>query len=191
MFFKKHATIYEQGTMGEDCIYYLKRGTVKVFMTTYSGKERTIEIITNERIFGEQTVDRKPYFSSAKVLDDAVVYCIEGRTIKDLLKKDPDLRLLLFDSLRNKLELLVHTVVMDKLPAEQLLARSIIDILAVFNTNQIPLTQQELSQYTGLTRVTIYTILRKWGPEKIKAANRHLIVTDPKSIEEIAGKTAG
>lgn len=186
LFFKRKSTIFKEGTIGEGGFYYLQKGVVKVYTTTFTGKERTIDIMFSGQVFGEQTVDRHPYFSTARSFEDSVVYFLPYWKLHDLMKKDHALRLLMCDSLRTKLDLLLNNLLIQSLPAEQLMAVYLLRISMQYN-NHIPLTQQEISQYTGLTRITIYKIFKKWeSDELILVGNKNITINDLKRLEDIA-----
>lgn len=185
IFFKRNSAIFKEGSLGKEGFYYLKKGVIKVFTNTFTGKERTIDIIFDGQVFGEQTVDGQPYFSTARSLEDSIVYFLPFSKIDALMKEDHQLRLLMSESLGNKLEILLNNLLIHSLPAEQLLALCILKISAQYN-GHIPLTQQEISKYTGLTRITIYKIFRNWEDEQlILVGNKTITITDYEALEEI------
>lgn len=184
-FLKRNKTIYMEGTKGNGDIYYIKSGKVKVSTTSFSGRGRTLEIVNSGMIFGEQAVDGQPYFSTAVVLEDAVIYCFPNRVTTSLIKIDTGFRSLMYGSLREKLELLVNNIVLQSLPAEQLLAYYLLEISSKYNNKTIPLSQQEISQYTGLTRVTIYNVFKKWGSDVIRTQNKKITLHNDQWLKKI------
>ncbi|SFE89554.1 Crp/Fnr family transcriptional regulator [Alteribacillus iranensis] len=185
-FLKRETLIYEEGTRGTGDVYFLEKGKVKVYTAAFTGKTRTLEILHAGMAFGEQTVDKKPYFSTAIVLEDAVVYRFSSEVTKALVKEDQTFRQLMFKSLRSKLELLLNNIVLHSLPAEKILAHTLVEISKKYDNQSIlPLSQHEITQYTGLTRITIYKLLKKWGPEVVKTKNKKIVITDLDSIKRV------
>ncbi|MFJ7724549.1 Crp/Fnr family transcriptional regulator [Neobacillus sp. NPDC097160] len=186
MFFKRNSIIFKEDSCGEEGFYFLQKGVVKIYTSAFAGKDQIIDIITEGQVFGEQTVDRQPYFSTARAFEDSVVYFLPYSTIKGLMKDDHELRLLFYHSLGKKIGLLLNNILIHSLPAEQLLARCILKIRKQYNNNRIPLTQQDLSKYTGLTRITIYKLFKKWENQYILVENKNITVLNPQGLKEIA-----
>ncbi|WP_158734834.1 Crp/Fnr family transcriptional regulator [Alteribacillus sp. YIM 98480] len=184
-FFKKKSIIFEAHSLGKEGFYYLKDGFVKVSTKTLSGEERTIDIIGEGRPFGEQTADGQPYFSTATALENCIIYFFCYDDIKSLMDNDHTFRMLMYDGLTEKLKLLTNHMTVRSLPSEQLLAQSILEIKQKYNDHKIPLTQQELSRYTGLTRITIYKIFKKWGDDIVHIEKKNIVVKQPRSLRKI------
>ncbi|MFD1707867.1 Crp/Fnr family transcriptional regulator [Siminovitchia sediminis] len=185
-FYRKKSIIYSVDSSERTGFYYLERGFVKVSTKTFSGEERTIDIVSAGRTFGEQTADERPYFSTAVALEDCVVYFFRYDVIKRLMDDDHQLRILIYSGLTEKLKLLANNVMIQSLPPERQLAQSLLHILRKYNDHQIPMTQKELSSFTGLKRGTIYKIFKKWGDEVIIVEKKKIIVKMPQKLKEIA-----
>lgn len=50
--YQKGSTVYWQGETAER-LYYLKKGSVKIYMTSETGAEKTLRIQTEGGVFGE------------------------------------------------------------------------------------------------------------------------------------------
>ncbi|SDI27370.1 cAMP-binding domain of CRP or a regulatory subunit of cAMP-dependent protein kinases [Alteribacillus persepolensis] len=184
-FFKRKSIIYEEHSLGEEGFYYVKDGFVKVSTKTLREEEKTIDIIGEGRPFGEQASDGKPYFSTATALENCIIYFFPYDAMKSLMNSDHTFRMLMYNGLTEKLKLLTSNMMIRSLPSEQLLAQSILEIKQKYNDEKIPLTQQELSRYTGLTRITIYKIFKKWGGEIVRVENKNIVVKQPRSLRKI------
>ena len=67
--YQKGSAVYWQGDTA-DRLYYLKKGRVKIYMTSENGGEKTLRIQSDGGVFGEAAFfDRLPRVSSAKVLE--------------------------------------------------------------------------------------------------------------------------
>ncbi|GKV65266.1 MULTISPECIES: Crp/Fnr family transcriptional regulator [unclassified Sporosarcina] len=161
MFVKRNTVIYEQGTTGNE-VYILVEGKIKISMDVFNRKERIIEILGNGQVFGEQILDQSSYFSSACTLENSVIYQFDYSKYRELMIKDKSFQDLFYNSMITKLKHLGNIIQLKSLSAEEQLANSLLEISCKYNSNEIPLNQQQLSNYTGLTRITIYKIIKEW-----------------------------
>jgi len=161
IFVKRNTVIYEQGTTG-DGFYLVADGKIKISMKVFDEKNRILEILGNGQLFGEQSIDQKSYFSSATALENSVVYCYTSKQFRDLVIKNEYIRNLFYSSMINKLKQLGDIIQMKSLSVEVQLASSLLELCRKYNSFEIPLNQQQLSNYTGLTRITIYKLVKEW-----------------------------
>ncbi|KRF67241.1 hypothetical protein ASG99_16580 [Bacillus sp. Soil768D1] len=161
VFVKKNTVVYEQGTTG-DGFYYVVDGMVKISMKVFEGKERILEIIESGKTFGELSMDQNCYFSSAIAMENSVIYYFEYKNFQELVMKNESVRNIFYNSVINKLKQLGDIIQYKSLAVEEQLAHLLIGICRENNNYEIPLNQQQLSNYTGLTRITIYKIMKEW-----------------------------
>ena len=77
--YAKGEMVYLQGERA-DCLYYLKEGRVKIFLTSENGMEKTLTILEGGKLFGEAAfLDRLPRMSSARTLTRICSYEIFSR----------------------------------------------------------------------------------------------------------------
>ena len=54
-----------------------------------------------------------------------------------------------------------------------------------YQSKEINFTQQELSLYVGLTRITVYKVLKEWTAEGIVSIkNRKIYIFKPEALKE-------
>lgn len=185
-FYRPKSTVYYENEDGVDGFYFLKKGMIKISTSIFDGRERIIDIVSNEHPFGEQAADGDLYFSTATALEDSIVYFFPTDTIESLMKEDNQLRMLVFTNLTEKLKTLANNVLFNTLPSEQLLARTILVLQDKFMNENIPFTQQELCRYTSLNRVTVYKVLKEWDERIITMKKRNITIKNTRALEEIA-----
>jgi len=161
IFVKRNTVIYEQGTTG-DGFYLVAEGKIIISMKVFDEKNRILEILGNGQLFGEQSMDQSSYFSSATALENSVVYYYTSKQFQELVIKNEYVRTLFYSSMINKLKQLGDIIQLKSLSVEVQLANSLLELSRKYNSFEIPLNQQQLSNYTGLTRITIYKITKEW-----------------------------
>lgn len=183
-FVKRNHLIYQQGSQGNG-FYYIEKGTVKIVIVTPEGKERLIEIEGKDQLFGEQAMDKKPYFSTAITSEDSIVYHFSCDTFYELASHDREFHALFLETLIRKVRTLADDIVFNNESAEQRLAYSLLKVCFKLNQLKIPLTQEDVSKYTGLTRITVYKVFKKWKSENvIEVNNRMIIIKDLDLLKE-------
>ncbi|MFC5589767.1 Crp/Fnr family transcriptional regulator [Sporosarcina soli] len=166
IFVKKNTVIYEQGQKG-DGFYLLFDGKIKISMKVFDERERILEIQDCGQIFGEHSMGKKTYINSAVALENSVIYSFTDRQFQDLVMGDEAIRSLFYNSMIDKLKLLGGIIQHKSLSVEEQLANSLLEISRKYNSCEIPLNQQQLSNYTGLTRITVYKIMKIWMEKKL------------------------
>lgn len=180
---KKNTVIYTQGTVGNG-FYIVVEGKVKISMNVFGDKERILEIICNGQVLGEQSMDQNAYFSSASTLEDSVLYHFEQDEFQALILRDKTVRDLFYSSMIRKLKTLSEIIQLDAFSAEQQLANSLLEISRKYSTYEIPLNQQQLSTYTGLTRITIYKILKQWRTSNLLTNSKgKIVIKNPEVLQ--------
>ncbi len=185
-FFQRKSTIYCENEEGMKGFYYLKKGMVKISTITHAGEERIIDLVCNGTPFGEQAVDGTYYFSTASAIEDSIIYHFLYDDIKMVMATDEAFRLLIYTSLMDKLRTLSNNVVSYSLPAEKILARTILRLKSKFVSKYIPFTQLELSRYTNINRITVYNTFKKWDDNVVSLHNKNITVHDMEALKRIA-----
>ncbi len=74
---------------------------------------------------------------------------------------------LLAQSLFLKEKLLLNNINTTSADTQYQIAYSLLYLMNCYQSNEINFTQQELSLYVGLTRITVYKVLKEWTTEGI------------------------
>ena len=189
LFVKCNTVIYEQGTTG-DGFYLVNEGKIKISMKVFNEKNRILEILGKGQLFGEQSLDQNSYFSTATALENSVVYYFTSKQFQDLVIKSKYFRNLFYSSMINKLKQLGAIIQLKSLSVEVQLANSLLELCHKYNSCEIPLNQQQLSNYTGLTRITIYKIVKEWKDLRLIIEKEgKLFIGNPKLLQEYVNTT--
>jgi len=187
-FFKEKTTIYQQGTMG-DGFYYIHKGLVKVTTTTPIGKERLLNIAIPRQLLGVQAMDRQPHFTTATAVNESILYYFSCEHFQTLIKAQPSILNMFIKTVIHKMHILADKIYLDTLTPEQQLSAILLNICYEFKKYEIPLTQQDLTKCTGLTRITLYKILKQWKEEEIIEMNgKKFLIKKPGELKKLLGK---
>jgi len=182
-FVKAKTAIYKQEALGEG-FYYLHKGLVKIVTSTFKGKDRLVNIVVPGQIMGLQTMDQQPHFTTAIAVKNAVIYHFSCTQFLETLKVRPELLPLLTQTINQKMRILLTAISMKALTSEEQIARLLLNICEDFKNHEVPLTQQELADCAGLTRITVYKILKAWKERGIiEIKNRTFVVKRPDMLK--------
>lgn len=183
--FKKGEIIYHQGDLAQN-FCYLRKGKVKVFMTSVDGMEKTLNTVSSGEIFGEGAFfDKKPRVSSAIAQIETQVIMIDEPTLTELFSNNPKLAFRLLEILANRIRLLSFQL--DSMTFLQADARIARILLENESDGIISLTHEEIADVVGVSRVTVSKILGKLTKKGILSTEyRKIIIKDSKYLEEIS-----
>lgn len=191
-FFKGKTVIYEQGTMGEG-FYYLHKGLVKIVSSTVKGNPRLLNIVVPGQIMGVQSMDRQIHFTSAIAVKNTVAYHFNCEQFQEMLKVRPELLSLFTQTVSQKMRTLLFAINMKTLTSEEQIATLLLNICEEYKVYEVPLSQQELAECAGLTRITVYKILKQWKEDGIvEYKNRNFMIKKPELLraEQLQARTA-
>ena len=101
-FLKKGQIVFSEGTPC-DKIYFIRKGRISLYKVSVDGKEMLLDILTEDDIFGENTVfDGSLHTFSAKALEDTFV-CVCAKSDLFELLKNPQISVGIIRHLTNKL----------------------------------------------------------------------------------------
>lgn len=184
-FVKRNQAIYSQGTCG-DGFYYLEKGLVRIVSMNATGKERILNIVIPNQLLGVQSLDQRQHFTTAIAVKDSVVYHFSCDTFKALLKEHPKLVPLFSRTVIHKMKILLDRINLDTLTSEQKIALLLHNICYEFKNYEVPISQQDIASCTGLTRITVYKVLKQWQEDGIIAImNRTYYVKKPDFLRNL------
>jgi CRP/FNR family transcriptional regulator len=191
--YPSHSTLFHQGEQLAG-VFLLKRGSVKLSMTSKKGRAVILRLVRAGEILGLSSVlSEEPSMTTAQAFEDSEVAYVE---------REPFLRLLA-DSPEAALSVARHAYENYRAACQQVrllaLCRSASERLAQFLLNwassrahrtatsvALPLTHEEISQAAGTSRETVTRTLidfRKKGWASVAAS--HLRVEDREALEEL------
>ena len=183
--FSKGSIIYHQGDYASS-FYYLKKGKVRVYMTSPDGVEHTLSTASSGEILGEAAFfDKMPRISSANALSNIEVAVINEEAMLTLTRKYPKLALELLNLQATRIRQLSSQLdAMTFLKADERIAKVLLQNTDV--NNEVSLTHEEIAGATGVTRVTVSKILRSFKEKGlVNTEYRRIIVLDIDKLKKL------
>ncbi|MCH5298881.1 MAG: Crp/Fnr family transcriptional regulator [Ruminococcus sp.] len=182
--------IYYQGDKAES-FYYLKKGRVRVYMTSPDGVEKTLSTATQGEILGEAAFfDKMPRVSSASALTSTELVAINEPKLVTLIKESPQLALELLEIQATRIRQLSTQIdAMTFLQADGRIAQLLLQSAHTEDGKQtVSLTHEEIASTVGVSRVTVSNILNDFAKNGyVKTKYRKVVVLNTNALEEIAG----
>ena len=146
--------IYLQGTQA-DQFYYILSGTVKCFLSSADGDERTLTLHHGGDLIGEAAFfDRQPRVSSAVAVTRCVLAAVNRSRLEAVFAQHPDLAISMLEYLSRTIRLLSAHVDGAFLRADQRVARYLLSRAAA-EDGLIRCTHEEIGSSIGVSRVTV------------------------------------
>ena len=185
--YTKGDIIYYQGDCAES-FYYLKKGRVRVYMTSPDGIEKTLSTASSGEVLGEAAFfDKMPRVSSASALCSCELVAVDEQRLIALIKETPRLALELLKIQASRIRQLSDQIdVMTFLKADERVARLLLQNIRDENGEKtVSLTHEEIAGSVGANRVTVSKILTRFKSEGLIATKyRKIILLDVKGLEE-------
>ncbi len=182
--FAKDEIIYLQGdTANNFC--YLKKGRVKVYMTSIDGMEKTLNTASRGEMLGEGAFfDKKPRVSSAKALTNVEVIMIDEKKLTELITDCPKLAFELLEILSNRIRLLSSQL--DSMTFLQADARIAHLLLESEQDGKVQLTHEEIANIVGVSRVTVSKTLGRFAKSGyILTEYRQIVLKDKEKMARL------
>ena len=187
----KGQTIFWAGDEGTG-FYLVRSGRVKIFRSSFSGKEHILHVFGFGEAFGEVAVFAGDNFpASAVTLEPSELLFFPRKEFLKLLAQEPELALQMLALLSNRLRSFVNKVEelsLKEVPAR--LAGHFLLLAAAGNTNtfQLDLSKTELSKYLGTIPETLSRVLKKMEEQGLVSGNGAVInIVDVQGLKDIAG----
>lgn len=188
-------TLIDAGDPGDSMMIVLA-GTLKVCVTSSSGREVVLDYLGPGGIIGEIAVfDGKPRTADVIAVDAAELVVLQRRFVLPFLEKNPAAALriieLLCDKLRRTNALVQDGSTGSKAPK---LARGILRLLeehGIREENSVSIgfrmSQTDLGNYVNISRENVNRQLREWEDAGIVQVSRgHISILDEASLRRIA-----
>lgn len=166
--FEKNRIIFSQGDPA-DAVLYLRKGEVKIAVTSPQGKEAVVGILKTGAFFGEECLIGEPVrIATASALIESVVTRVTKAEMLQVLHDEPSLAALFMQHLLRSNKR-IHEDLVDRLfnSSEKRLARALL-LLANFGDEDqggpVPLqiSQEMLAEMVGTTRPRINFFMNKF-----------------------------
>ena len=186
-FIRKKTILFKQGELGQG-FYFIQDGLVKITTTDFKKNTRILDIASSGTLIGEHILNGMPYFSTATIIKDSILYYFPIGIYNKLIQEHPEIKSLIANAIIEKVKLLLSVINAKSISIEGQIAYCLLKLMDIFKNIEINLTQQELSDYTGLTRITIYKVLKKWEEEGlVQIKNRKIYILKPNILNDYYG----
>jgi CRP-like cAMP-binding protein len=192
-FFSKGTDVYRQNSRINGC-YFVYSGIIKVFKTGTEGKEQIIRFAKRGDLIAFRSVINKELAcTSAKAVDNSVLYYIPSSTLINLLKSNPEFSYHMIRITCKELEEsnCYITDIAQKSVKERL--AEVLDMLindfGLDNDKilQIAITREELANMVGTATESVIRLLSEFKTEKIlESQGRKLRILNQNKLSEIA-----
>lgn len=176
--------IYLQDTEAKE-FYYILSGTVKCFISSPDGDERTLTRHHGGELIGEAAFfDRQPRVSSAVAVTPCQLVAVDRQHLTEVFARHPDLAISMLEYLARTVRLLSAHVDGTFLQADRRIARYLLSLPAD-DHGQLHCTHEEIGSSVGVSRVTVSRVLgefdrRGWvrtGYRSLRVLNRPAMET--------------
>jgi CRP-like cAMP-binding protein len=182
---KKGEILYSQGEKGKG-FYYLAEGKISFRLLSEDGEERIIDYLLEGFLFGEQGVSNDNYYITAMADTDVSLYYFSNESFVKILKAHPNAKEVFISSIISKMRMLKETYAIINKPYEQQMAHFLMLLCEKHGSRTVPITQIDLAQYIGTSRITVYKIIQKWKKSNLAIQKKGVIeVIDPLGMKAI------
>lgn len=191
--YRKRQIIYLQNDSA-DFLYLILDGRVRVFNTSVSGRETTLEIVERGRIFGESSFIseyRRP--TTVEAVTEVTLVSCSIKNLIPLLKESEELMMLMFQHLSQTCDYLANKVYrLTNYNRYQKVASFLLEETRYSNPdkditeNAVPYTHEEIAGLLGLSRVTVSKVLAFFMEKKmIRNEYRRICILDREGLKNI------
>ena len=180
--------IYLQETRAEE-FYYILSGTVKCFISSPGGDERTLTLHHDGDLIGEAAFfDRQPRVSSAVAVTPCALVTVDRPRLEDVFARHPGLAVSMLEYLARTVRLLSVHVDGAFLQADKRIARHLLS-LSPTPSGALRCTHEEIGSTVGVSRVTVSRVLGEFDRKGwIKTGYRSLTVQNRRALEQLLAK---
>ena len=183
---EKDSVIYYQGENAQ-YFYYLKKGTVKVYISSENGTEKILSTVKKGSVLGEAAFfDGQVRMSSAKAVTKCELIPIDKAMLTGIIRQSPDAAMEIFRLQAQTIRMLSSqpdsmTFVSAKGRIAQYLLRA-----SGGKDRIVQTTHEEITGVIGVSRVTVSKLMRQLVSEKvIRTGYRFVEITDRESLERL------
>ena len=190
---EKGETLYRMGDR-LDVLYIVRSGSLKTSILTADGDIQILAFILPGELLGADAISTERHPADAVALEDALLCQIPFKRLEDTARKYPDLqhqliRLISQEIVRDE-ELLL---VLSNLSAEVRLGACILNLSQRYGRQNpdadsftLPMTRQDLGDYTGLALETVSRLLSRFHKQGIlHVEGRKVTVLDKPRLQEM------
>jgi cAMP-binding proteins - catabolite gene activator and regulatory subunit of cAMP-dependent protein kinases len=193
--YKKGQIIFFEGDIS-DKLYIVNKGKVKIFRYTKEGKEQILYILTNGDFTGDLSLLKKSKLEfNAEALEDTAVCTLTKEDFDKILEKNPEITFKILEVVHDRLVNLENLI--QRLSTKDVESRIIGVLLSLIKDFgkednegiilELPLSRQEIGNYSGLTRETVSRTLTSMQDSGLieLVGNKKIIIKDIEYLRDI------
>ncbi len=195
--FEKNAVIYHQGE-DANCFYYIRKGRVRIYLSSENGGERTLSSVGRGSIIGEASFfDGQPRMSSARAVLRTELVSVNWEMMTGLFRRSPQTAMALLRQQAQTIRML--SAQLNSMTFADATARIADYLLRAAadhpdsHTKQgvsVVTTHEEMAAAVGVSRVTVSKIMMKLSADAIvKTGYRCVRVLDINRLSELCSMT--
>lgn len=186
--FEKGEMLYMAGDKGEK-LYVIHSGKVKITRLTDSGKEQVIRVLGPGDFMGELSLfSPLSLTDNGEALSKTVACMIDGKKLKELMKKYPTIAFKIMEELSQRLEKAENLIENISLyGVERRLALTLINMANEKGEVVLKMSKRDLASHLGMSQETLsrkLTAFQDMGIIKL-IGHRRIILLDIEALEEI------
>lgn len=176
--FGKGEMVYSVGDQGGK-LYVLHTGRVKISRLSANGKEQVIRVIGPGQFMGELSLfNSLPMTDNGEVLENSTMCIIEGKKLKELIKKYPTIAFKVMEELSQRLEKAENLIEGINLnTVEQRLAQALLAISAGKEEILLNMTKGDFASQIGMSQETLSRKLSAFQEEGLIELRGHRKIT--------------
>lgn len=187
--YAKGERIYQVGERLES-LFVVHSGSVKIYRTTYDGKEQVIRTVSQNGFFGELSLfSHQEAVDSADALQECMMCILEGEAIKTLMKRFPSIAFKVLEEVSRRLEKSERSLEQANLySAEQRLAHYLLEITGGSDYGLLAMSKGDVASHLGMSAETLSRKLKLFQEQNFITleGQRKIIITARKALEEVA-----
>lgn len=194
--YKARSIVYSQGETN-DCLFYVRKGRVKITILNPDGAERILAVLGPGSLFGETFVDGFPHFASAIAVERSEILSFPKALIFAGIQSDPQVVFAFVMSVLRKLRLCALQI--EHMTFRSAAGRIYHLLHQLCITHGVPcsrgrriqfrITHQEIGQVTATSRITVNKVLNDLKRQGIIGADkRWIVVQDEETLARLAAE---
>jgi CRP/FNR family transcriptional regulator len=185
--FARQRRLFFEGEPAES-LWLLRRGQVRLYKASVSGRVTTLETLEPGQIFGAiSALDQEIYPASAEAVTEGAAWCLPRSTLLRLLAEQPQLGvevLRIVSSRLHEAHERLRSFAHDPAPAR--LARA---LLEATRGGEAHITRRALAEAAGTTVETAIRVMRRFEREGLLRGEVGLLhVVDPAALRRLANQ---
>jgi len=180
--YPKQSVIIHEGD-ASDTVYILLAGRARVFSSAEDGRDVVLDVLGPGEILGEMALDGSPRSASVMTMEPTTVAVLDATVLRERLKSDVDLAMLLVSELLGRLRKTSRAV-------KQLALGNVYERLALVLNEEFAsspgghsiegMTQQDLADRIGSSRDMVNRIFKELERGGyVQVARRHIVLLKP------------